>query len=73
MAKMSNRNTAQLREKDAQGLQEELTSLLKAQFTLRLQKSLGTLENGHQLRFARRAIARVKTLIAEQTSAHPST
>jgi len=58
---------SQLREKDVNSLQEELTSLLKAQFTLRLQKGLGTLENLHQLRTNRKSIARVKTLIAQKT------
>lgn len=57
---------SELREKDVAGLQDELLNLRKEQFQLRLQKATGQLGQTHLLKQTQRAIARVKTLIAEK-------
>jgi large subunit ribosomal protein L29 len=54
-----------LRSKDATELKEELDSLLKAQFNLRMQRATQQLSNTSQLGKVRRDIARVRTLMAE--------
>lgn len=59
-------NTAELREKSADELNQELLGLLKDQFSLRMQKSSGQLAQTHLLGQVRRDIARVKTLINEK-------
>ena len=50
--------------KSANELNEELTSLLKLQFGLRMQKGTQQLSNTSQLRKVRRDVARVKTILA---------
>ena len=55
----------ELREKDVDGLREELLSLRQAQMKLTMQKASGQLEQTHQIRQLRRDIARVKTLLAQ--------
>ncbi|MBV7433580.1 50S ribosomal protein L29 [Cardiobacteriaceae bacterium TAE3-ERU3] len=55
----------ELREKDVDGLREELLSLRQAQMKLTMQKASGQLEQTHQIRQVRRDIARVKTLLAQ--------
>ena len=47
-------------------LNEELTSLLKAHFGLRMQRATQQLTNISQLGKVKRDIARVKTVIAEK-------
>ena len=47
-------------------LQQELQSLLKAQFSLRMQKATQQLTNTSQLRKVRRDIARVRTALAQK-------
>jgi large subunit ribosomal protein L29 len=47
----------------AKGPEEELESLLKAQFSLRMQKATQQLSNTSQLRKVRRDIARVRTVL----------
>ena len=47
-------------------LQQELQSLLKAQFSLRMQKATQQLSNTSQLRKVRRDIARVRTVLAQK-------
>ncbi|UJF23751.1 50S ribosomal protein L29 [Suttonella sp. R2A3] len=54
-----------LREKDVDGLREELLSLRQAQMKLTMQKASGQLEQTHHIREVRREIARVKTLLAQ--------
>ena len=56
----------ELREKDVAALQEELTSLLKVQFSLRMQSATQQLTNSSQLGNVRKDIARVKTLMTEK-------
>lgn len=57
----------ELREKSVEELNQELLSLLKEQFNLRLRKATGQLNQGHLLKQARRDIARIKTLLTEKT------
>ena len=57
---------SELRGKDANELEQELQSLLRAQFSLRMQKATQQLNNTSQLRKVRRDIARVRTLITEK-------
>ncbi len=54
---------AELRTKSQDELQQELASLLKAQFNLRMQKATQQLTNTSQLGKTRRDIARVRTLL----------
>jgi len=56
----------ELREKNAQELQQQLLDLLKDQFNLRMQKATGQLAQTHLLGQVRRDIARVKTLLNEK-------
>ena len=57
---------AELRTKSNDELQQELASLLKAQFSLRMQKATQQLTNTSQLGKVRRDIARVRTLLAQK-------
>ena len=50
---------------DLKGKEKELRERL---FRLRLQKSIGQLEDGLKMRQTRREIARVKTILREKTS-----
>jgi large subunit ribosomal protein L29 len=58
--------TSDLRAKDAAGLQQEVSELLKAHFGLRMQKATQQLTNHSQLGNTRRDIARAKTILAEK-------
>jgi len=58
-----------LRAKDAGALNKELQDLLKAQFSLRMQKATQQLSNTSQLKKVRRDIARVRTMLAEKARA----
>lgn len=57
--------TADLRAKTADELEQELLNLRKEQFNFRFQKSTGQLENTGRIRFVRRDIAKIKTVLAE--------
>ncbi|OOV86053.1 50S ribosomal protein L29 [Oceanospirillum linum] len=57
---------AELREKSVQELNEQLETLLRDQFNLRMQKGTGQLNQTHLLQQVRRDIARVKTLLKEK-------
>jgi large subunit ribosomal protein L29 len=59
-------NAAELKAKSAEELQQELNSLLKAQFGLRMQKATQQLTNTSQLSKVRRDIARVRTVLHEK-------
>jgi large subunit ribosomal protein L29 len=61
--------TSELRAKDKAQLDKELLDLLKAQFSLRMQKATQQLTNTSQLKRVRRDIARVRTLLAEKARA----
>jgi len=60
---------SELRAKDVAGLNEELNSLLKAQFSLRMQVGTQQLTNTSQINKVRKDIARVKTLLTEKKGA----
>jgi len=57
---------AELKAKSPDELQQELNSLLRAQFGLRMQKATQQLTNTSQLVKVRRDIARVRTVLAEK-------
>ena len=59
----------ELRQKDEAALKDEVKSLQKAHFGLRMQKGTQQLNNTAQLRLTRRAIARAKTVLAEKQAA----
>ena len=56
----------ELRNKSNYELKQELLDLLKAQFSLRMQKGTQQLSNTSQLGKVRRDIARVRTIIRER-------
>lgn len=58
----------ELRSKDEKALGEELRSLLKAQFSARMQRATQQLQDHTQLRKLRRDIARVYTVMAEKAA-----
>ena len=62
-------NTAELRQKDVAGIQEEIKALQKAHFGLRMQKATQQLGNTGTLRTTRRDIARAKTILAQKQAA----
>jgi large subunit ribosomal protein L29 len=64
--------TADLRQKDVAGLKDEVKALQKEHFGLRMQKATQQLTNTNKLRQARRAIARVKTILVEKLNAEQS-
>lgn len=57
---------SELKAKSAADLQQELLSLNKAQFGLRMQVATQQLTNTSELRKVRRDIARVKTVMTEK-------
>lgn len=57
---------SELKEKSVDELQQELLSLNKAQFGLRMQVATQQLSNTSQLGKVRRDIARVKTVLKEK-------
>jgi large subunit ribosomal protein L29 len=60
---------SELRQKDAAGLDTEIKELQKAHFNMRMQKATQQLTNTSQMKVTRRAIARAKTIQAEQAAA----
>jgi large subunit ribosomal protein L29 len=59
-------NAKELRAKSPVELNEELSALLKAHFSLRMQHATQQLTNTSELSNTRRAIARVRTILAEK-------
>ena len=59
---------SELRMKSADELNKELLELLKAQFSLRMQKATQQLSNFSQIGKVRRDIARVRTLLREKAA-----
>jgi large subunit ribosomal protein L29 len=55
-----------LRSKSKEELQQECAALLKAQFSLRMQRATQQLSNTSQLKKVRRDIARVRTVLAQK-------
>jgi large subunit ribosomal protein L29 len=61
-------NASELRAKDQAALSKELEDLLRAQFSLRMQKATQQLTNTSQLGRVRRDIARVRTVLREKAA-----
>ena len=59
---------AELRDKTADQLQDEILKLKKEQFNMRFQKATGQLENTAQVGKVRKNIARMKTILNEQAA-----
>ena len=57
---------SELREKSAEELQQDIETLVKDQFSYRMQKSTGQLGQSHLLKQIGRDIARVKTVLNEK-------
>jgi large subunit ribosomal protein L29 len=60
---------SEIRAKDQAELTKELEELLKAQFSLRMQKATQQLTNTSQLKKVRRDIARVRTVLRDKAAA----
>ena len=60
--------TSELHAKDEAQLTTELDALLRAQFSMRMQKATQQLTNTSQLKKVRRDIARVRTLLTEKAA-----
>jgi large subunit ribosomal protein L29 len=60
---------AELRSKSTDELNQELQSLLRAQFNLRMQKATQQLNNTSQIRKVRRDIARLRTVLNQKARA----
>ncbi|HWL68612.1 MAG TPA: 50S ribosomal protein L29 [Geminicoccus sp.] len=60
-------NASEIRNEDRKALIDRLLGLKKEQFNLRFQKATGQLEGTARIREVRRDIARVKTVLREQT------
>ena len=58
--------SSELRARDKTQLDQELQELLKAQFSLRMQKATQQLSNSSQIKKVRRDIARVRTILRER-------
>lgn len=58
----------ELRAMDEAALNKELQDLLKAQFSLNIQKSHQQLQNTAQIRKTRRDVARVRTILTEKAA-----
>ncbi|MDB2410019.1 50S ribosomal protein L29 [Pseudomonadales bacterium] len=58
---------SELREQSAEQLNEQLHGLLEEQFRLRTRKATGQLNQTHLLQTNQRAIARIKTVLNEQS------
>jgi large subunit ribosomal protein L29 len=61
-------NMKELMAKDAVGLNNELSELLKAQFKLRMQKGTQSLQDTSQLGKTKKDIARVKTALTQKAA-----
>jgi large subunit ribosomal protein L29 len=60
---------SELRAKDSAQVSKELEELLRAQFSLRMQKATQQLTNSSQLKTVRRDIARARTILREKAKA----
>jgi large subunit ribosomal protein L29 len=60
---------SELRAKDQAQLSKEIEDLLRAQFSLRMQKATQQLTNSSQLKKVRRDIARARTILREKARA----
>lgn len=60
--------TIELRNKSVDELNQELEALLKAHFSLRMQKSMQSLTKTSEIRIVRRNIARIRTILREKVA-----
>ncbi|RUO34326.1 50S ribosomal protein L29 [Aliidiomarina shirensis] len=60
---------SELKAKSVEELNQELLSLLREQFNLRMQAATGQMNQTHLLRQVRKDIARVKTVLNEKADA----
>jgi large subunit ribosomal protein L29 len=60
-------NAQDLKAKSEKELREQLSGLMREQFSLRMQKGTGQLTKPHELRRVRRDIARVSTVLNEKS------
>jgi len=58
---------SELKDKNVDQLNEQLSSLKKEAFNLRFQKASGQLENTARVRVVRRSIARILTILSSKT------
>lgn len=58
--------TSELRAKQVKELHQELESLLREAFNLRIQKAFSEVTKLHRVNEVRRNIARIKTIISEK-------
>ncbi|QEP42598.1 50S ribosomal protein L29 [Ectothiorhodospiraceae bacterium BW-2] len=58
---------AELRTKNIDELNDEIKSLLREQFNLRMQRGVGQLKQVHRFSEIRRSIARIKTVLNEKS------
>ena len=56
----------ELRDKSVEDLNKEILELTREKFNLRMQQGTGQLTQPHQIKAARRNIARVKTILNEK-------
>ena len=59
-------NVQEMKSKTPVELRKELSSLLKEQFNLRMQKGIGQLSQPHEIHRVRKDIARVKTFLNQK-------
>ena len=63
---MAEMKVADIRDMSADQMEDAILNLKKERFNLRFQRATGQLENTSRLREARRDIARIKTIAAQQ-------
>ncbi len=63
---MINASTNELRKLSYTELEAKILELRKHQFSLRMKKANGSLENTHLINLARKEVARVKTIMTEK-------
>jgi len=59
---------SELREKNPEELNTALLGELETQFKLRMKRSTGQLNESHEMKIARRNVARIKTVLTEQAN-----
>lgn len=60
------KNANELKEMTIDELQNELLTMRKEAFNLRLKKASGALDKGHLVKQVRRTVARIKTIMTEK-------
>jgi len=64
---VTNSQAAELRAKSTTELNDELVALRKEEFNLRMQRGTGQLSNTSRFKKIRREVARIKTILNENT------